>query len=175
MTTIESLPRIRPARRGELEALRAIERDACRAFAEVGLPEIADDSPASLAELEAFRRAGNAWVAVDHGDRPIAYLLSHIVDGCTHIEQVSVTSAHAGRGIGKNLIDRIAELAAADGITALTLTAFRDVPWNAPYYASLGFQILGPADQGPELRRLVEEETATIPGVAPRVAMRRAI
>ena len=139
----------------------------------MGLPEIAEDPPASIAELEVFRSAGNAWVAVDQDDRPIAYLLSVRVDGCAHIEQVSVASAYAGQGIGKALIDQLAKAAAADGIPALTLTAFRDVPWNAPYYARLGFQIVEHAGQGPELRKLVEDEGARIPGDAPRVAMRR--
>jgi hypothetical protein len=43
------------------------------------------------------------------------------------------------------------------------LTTFRDVPWNAPYYRRLGF----------ELAALVEREDARIPGDAPRVAMSR--
>jgi N-acetylglutamate synthase-like GNAT family acetyltransferase len=84
-----------------------------------------------------------------------------------------VASAHGGQGIGKALIDQLAKVAAADGIPALTLTAFRDIPWNAPYYARLGFQIVEHTDQGPELRQLVEDEATRIPGDAPRVAMRR--
>jgi hypothetical protein len=37
----------------------------------------------------------------------------------------------------------------------------------------LGFLIVEPADQGPELAALVRREAATIPSNAPRVAMRR--
>lgn len=139
------------------------------------MPEIAADPPASIADLEQYRRERNAWVAVDRDDRPVAYLISHLVDGCAHIEQVSVASAHAKHGIGKSLIDHLAERAAAEGIPALTLTTFRDVPWNGPYYARLGFQIIESADQGPELRKLIDEEAATIPGDAGRVAMRRPV
>ena len=57
----------------------------------------------------------------------------------------------------------------------MTLTTFRDVPWNAPYYERLGFTVVEPADQGPELRALVAAEAHRIPGDAPRVAMRRAV
>ena len=57
------------------------------------MPEIAADDPGTTAELEAYRAAGAAWVAVD-GDGPIAYLLTAEVDGCMHIEQVSVDPAH---------------------------------------------------------------------------------
>ena len=62
------------------------------------MPEIASDDPGSVAELEPFRAGGRAWVAVDGDDRPVAYLISAVVDGCAHIEQVSVAPAHARRG-----------------------------------------------------------------------------
>lgn len=126
------MARIRPPRRDELETLRSLERDAGRAFAAIGMREIAADEPLPLAELERFRAEGRAWVAVDDRDRPVAYLLSAIVDGCAHIEQVSVASAHARRGLGAALIEHLAELARAEGRPALTLCTFRDVPWNAP-------------------------------------------
>ena len=151
---------IRPVRHDELERLLEIEREAGRAFADVGMPEIAADDPGTAEAL------AEAWVAVDEHDRPVAYLISDIVDGCAHIEQVSVAPSHARRGLGAALIDR---LAAVTG-RPLTLTTFRDVPWNAPYYERLGFRVFEP---GPELAALVRREATTIPGDAPRVAMRR--
>jgi GNAT superfamily N-acetyltransferase len=166
---------IRSPRRDELDGLRSIERDAGRAFAAIGLPEIAADEPPSTAELEAFRASGRAWVAVDERDLPVAYLVSSVVDGCAHIAQVSVASAHARQGLGAALIDHLATAARAEGRPALTLTAFRDVPWNAPYYERLGFAVVEPADQGPELAALVGREAVAIPGEAPRVAMRRPV
>jgi GNAT superfamily N-acetyltransferase len=164
---------IRQPRRDELETLRAIERDAGRAFAAIGMPEIASDEPPSPDELESHRADGRAWVAVDSRDRPIAYLLSSVVDGCAHVDQVSVAAAHARRGLGAALIEHLAAIAREQGRPALTLTAFRDVPWNAPYYERLGFVVVEPADQGPELAAVVRRESTAIPGDAPRVAMRR--
>jgi GNAT superfamily N-acetyltransferase len=164
---------IRRARLDELETLREIERDAGRAFAAIGMPEIAADEPPSVAELECFVTAGHAWVAVEASGLPVGYLVSDVVDGCAHIAQVSVAAAHAGRGVGAALIDRLDANAAADNLPALTLTTFRDVPWNAPYYARLGFVVLGPAEQGPELRALIAREASSIPAGAARVAMQR--
>jgi GNAT superfamily N-acetyltransferase len=164
---------IRRARHDELEALRGIERDAGLAFAAIGMPEIAADEPQSVAELQSFVRAGRAWVAVDASDHPVGYLLSDVIDGCAHIEQISVALAHARRGVGAALIDRVDADAAAENRPALILTTFRDVPWNAPYYERLGFVVLGPPEQGPQLRALIERETHSIPGKAARVAMRR--
>ena len=153
--------------------MRGIERDAGRAFAAIGMPEIAADEPPSVTELECLVRDGRAWVAVDASDHPIGYLRSGVVDGCAHIEQVSVAPAHARRGVGAALIDRLGADAAAENRPALTLTTFRDVPWNAPYYARLGFVVIGGAEQGPELSALIEREGSLIPGSAARVAMRR--
>lgn len=166
---------IRPPRPDELAALVEIERRAGRLFAGVGLPEIARDDPGSPEELEPYRAAGRAWVAVDGDDRPIAYLVSAVIDGGAHVEQVSVDPGHARRGIGAALVEHLAAVARAEGRPALTLTTFRDVPWNAPYYERLGFAVVAPADQGPELAALVAEEAERIPGDAPRVAMRRAL
>jgi GNAT superfamily N-acetyltransferase len=166
---------IRRPRHDELEALVAIERKAGALFVDVGMPEIADDDPGSVDELEPFRAAGRAWVAVDADDRPIAYLIWAPIDGCAHIEQVSVAPAHARRGIGAALIDHLAEVARAEGRPALTLTTFRDVPWNAPHYERLGFVAVEPPALGPELAALVADEAARMPGDAARVAMRRSL
>jgi len=166
---------IRPPRRDELEALVAIEREAGALFKTIGMPEIAYDDPGTVPELEPFRADGRAWVAIDADDRPIAYLISAVVDDCAHVEQVSVAPAHARRGLGAALVDYLAAVAAAEGRPAVTLTTFRDVPWNAPYYERLGFHVVAAPDQGPELAALVAEEARRIPGDAPRVAMRRAV
>ncbi len=165
--------RIRRPGRDELEVLRSIERDPARAFDAIGMPEIAADEPLPLEVLEAFQAAGRAWVAVDGQDFPLAYLLSDVIDACAHIEQVSVRATSARRGLGAELIEHLAALARDEGRPALTLTTFREVPWNAAYYRRLGFVVVEPADQGPQLRALVAHEAASIPSDAPRVAMRR--
>jgi GNAT superfamily N-acetyltransferase len=151
------MPTIRRARPDERELLLDIERAAGRAFADIGMPEIAEDEPAPVTA---------AWVAVDERDEPVAYLTSSEVDGCAHIDQVTVHPSHARRGIGAALIDHLATVSGKP----LTLTTFRDVPRNAPYYERLGFRVFEP---GPELAALMREEEQRIPGDAPRVAMRR--
>ena len=115
-------------------------------------------------------------MAVDADDRPIAYLVSSVVDGCAHVEQVSVAPAHAHRGLGAALVDHLGAVAAAEGRPALTLTTFRDVPWNAPYYERLGFTRGRARRPGPRAApRWSPRRPQRIPGDAPRVAMRRAV
>jgi GNAT superfamily N-acetyltransferase len=158
---------------GDLERLRMIERAAGRPFRDVGMAEIADDEPPSVATLDAYRRAGRAWAAVDDADLPVGYLLADPVDGCLHVEQVSVHPDHAGHGIGRVLIAHLADAATAQGVPALTLTTFADVPWNAPYYARLGFRPLADAELTPGLRAIRAREAAYGLDRWPRVAMRR--
>jgi len=63
--------------------------------------------------------------------------------------------------------------AAADGLPALTLTTFAQVPWNAPYYARCGFRILGDAEVTAGLRAIRRREAEMGVDRWPRVCMRR--
>lgn len=171
--TLRQMTAIRPARSDELHALRTIESTAGRMFATVAMPEIAAAELPTIEELDSYRSRGCIWVAVDAEDHPVAYLTSGVVDGCAHIHQVSVTTSHAHRRLGAALIEHLATIATEGGRPALTLTTFRDVPWNAPYYARLGFVVMQAGEYGPQLRSLVAREAVTIPGDTPRVAMRR--
>ncbi|HSA53740.1 MAG TPA: GNAT family N-acetyltransferase [Yinghuangia sp.] len=157
--------RIRPAGEAELPVLRDIERAAGACFRSVGMPEIADDEPLSVEELDAFRRAGRAWVAVDRTgeargrtEHVVAYLVAAPVDGNLHVEQVSVHPDAAGRGVGRALIDHAARHAARHGFPALTLTTFSDVAWNAPYYRRVGFRTLRDDEVTPQLAELCRRE-----------------
>ena len=57
------------------------------------------------------------------------------------------------------------------GLSAVTLTTFCDIPWNAPYYERLGFSELPEPEWGPQLRALVALERHVIPSSAPRIAI----
>jgi effector-binding domain-containing protein len=43
---------------------------------------------------------GRAWVATGPDDAPVGYLIADVVDGCLHVEQVSVHPRCARRGVG---------------------------------------------------------------------------
>jgi ribosomal protein S18 acetylase RimI-like enzyme len=164
---------IRPPIFTELPILQDIERDAGRCFADIGMPEIAEDEPLSLRVLADYRQAGKAWVATDATDVPVAYLIADIVDGNLHIEQVSVQPDSARRGVGRRLLEHAASHAVANGLPALTLTTFTDVPWNAPYYARCGFYALDDNALTPGLRAVRQHEAEHGLDRWPRTCMRR--
>lgn len=163
---------IRPARTQEGAILQEIERLAGARFRDVGLPEVADDEPASVETLARYADDGRSWVAVDRIDVPIGYLLVDVVDGCAHIEQVSIRPDHQGAGVGRALVEHVRTWAADCGLHAITLTTFTDVPWNAPLYRHLGFRALSEDEIGPQLRALRDEETAHGLDPTKRVCMR---
>lgn len=167
--------RIRAVGPDELPLLQEIERAAGECFRDIGMPEIADDDPLPLDELARYRQAGLAWVATDGTEVPVAYLIADRVDGNLHVEQVSVHPGSARRGIGRSLLDHLAGLAADEGVPALTLTTFAEVPWNAPYYARCGFRLLDDDELTPGLREIREREAAHGLERWPRVCMRRAV
>jgi ribosomal protein S18 acetylase RimI-like enzyme len=110
---------------------------------------------------------------VDGDDVPAAYLVAEPVDDFLHVEQVSVHPRAARRRLGRSLIDHLAGVAREDGVPALTLTTFAEVPWNAPYYERLGFRVVPDAELTPGLRRIVDAEGAIGLHRWPRVVMRR--
>lgn len=75
-----------------------------------------------------------------------------------HLEEVDVHPDHGRRGIGTALVQRVCEWAREQELVAVTLTTFREVPWNAPFYRRLGFEEL-PREQWDEelLSRVARE------------------
>ena len=81
---------IRVAQMPELATLQDIERAATHMFADFGMPELLGYEPAPLQVMAARQQAGRLWVFAGQGGEPIAYLMADLVDGCLHIEQVTV-------------------------------------------------------------------------------------
>ncbi|HZM84696.1 MAG TPA: GNAT family N-acetyltransferase [Candidatus Limnocylindrales bacterium] len=164
--------KIRSATPEDLPAFQEIEIQAGRLFAEYGMPEIAGDEPAALSVLAEYQAAGYAWTAIADGV-PAGYLVAEPVDGCLHIEQVSVLPSHGRQGIGRALLDEAALAARAKGLAALTLTTFAQVPWNGPFYRRAGFRLLAEDELTPGLRTIRQREAARGLDKWPRFSMRR--
>jgi GNAT superfamily N-acetyltransferase len=163
---------IRAAKVSELARLQAIERAAGRWFADIGMALVAQDEPPSVETLGEFQEDDRAWVWVDAGDEPIAYLIAEVVDGNAHLEQVSVQPDHAGRGIGRALIDHLLDWAREHSLPAVTLTTYVEVPWNGPYYLRYGFRYLDDGELTPGLRDIRAAEVAHRLDRWPRACMR---
>jgi GNAT superfamily N-acetyltransferase len=136
------------------------------------MDSIAEAEPGSVEFLAEYARQGRSWVFVDALGNPLGYVLVDEVDGNAHIAQVSVRPDAQGKGIGRLLLNRVREWAAETDKPSITLTTFRDVPWNRPLYEHLGFRMLTDAELGPQLSALRELETAEGLDPTTRVCMR---
>jgi GNAT superfamily N-acetyltransferase len=165
--------RIRPAHAAEAEALREIERAAGQSFASVGYPDVAQHEPTPAAALRDAATDGALFVAVTSSDNPVGFLLCTEIDGDLYVQELAVHPDHAGHRLAVPLLTAAEDLARSLGLPALSLTTFRTVPWNAPYYARLGFHEMSDNQIGPSLRLVIARQQAAGLDVANRVAMRR--
>ncbi|MFH5209954.1 GNAT family N-acetyltransferase [Antrihabitans sp. NCIMB 15449] len=162
---------IRLARTSDGPRLRQIEEAAGEPFRELDMARIADDTPPTLETLAVYIDDGRCWVHTE--DEVVSsYLIADVVDGYAHVEQVSVHPDYSGRRIGAALITQLDGWARDRGLAGLTLTTYRDVPWNAPYYNRLGFETVDEPTAG--LGAIRRHEALNGLDEWPRVAMRRA-
>jgi GNAT superfamily N-acetyltransferase len=166
---------IRPGRPDEVQAVRIIEVAAASRFRAIGLPMIAALDPAEPQEVLLRAQEGRLLVMADTADRPVGFALFSEIDGTLHIEELDVHPDHARRGLGAALIERLDAVARERGLPKLTLSTFRDVPWNGPYYARLGFLPMADEDLGPGLAAIRDMIAAKGIDIIPRLFMRRPV
>ena len=148
---------LRPATDDDLPGLPGLDRAAGELFRPLGMDLVADDDPPGPADLRPVLDHHRAWVAERDGELA-AYLVADVVDRAAHIEQVTVHPRHAHQRLGAALIEHLALWAQQRRLPALTLTTYRDVPWNGPYYLSLGFRWLDNHEITPGLQALRHHE-----------------
>lgn len=149
---------IRSARPEDLAALPDIEASASTTFlAAPGLAWLAESEAISSARhIELLERGITLVAEVD--SRIEGFICCEPLGKNLHIRELSVRHASQGKGIGLNLLEELAERAAAAGWPHLTLTTFRDLAWNAPFYARCGFKELDGESLTPELRQQLARE-----------------
>ncbi|MDO8069545.1 MULTISPECIES: GNAT family N-acetyltransferase [unclassified Janthinobacterium] len=141
---------IRTAGSADLPLLAQVERSAAALFAQAGpgLAWLAQGEPLPLSTLQALQREGGVWVAADGHAEPAGFLAAEPLDGQLFIVELSVALPHQRQGVGARLLDAAAAHARAQGCAGLTLSTYRHLPWNAPYYARHGFSEIGAAALG---------------------------
>ncbi|HYD19538.1 MAG TPA: GNAT family N-acetyltransferase [Patescibacteria group bacterium] len=164
---------LRPARAEEVPLMQALELDAAKSYAQlpgydfsVGLAARTD------AEHQQVRETGAAIVA-ETSAGVCGFILVLPLDGRGHIFEAAVAAEMQGRGIGRQLVAAAEDYARVKGYAEMTLTTYRDVPWNAPFYARLGYELLEPCPDRPELQALMAGEFCLGYCEQPRVAMRK--
>ena len=135
---------------------------------------MADGDEMSAEDHRPFAVQGLVWVAEDAG-RLIGFATCEAFEHELHLSELAVRQDAQGRGAGRALIAAVVDEARARDLPEVTLTTFRDIPWNAPFYERCGFVEIPEAEFGEFLTLVRAKETEIGLDVANRCAMRLAL
>ena len=166
---------IRTARVTDAEWFPALEHSAGESFRVIPeLAWIADGGDRSANWYRETVARGASWLAVEHGDR-VGFLVAEVFGGELHIWEFAVCQDRQRRGIGRALFAAALAGARARELDAITLTTFRDVPWNEALYRRLGFVTLDRGRAGARLEAVLAAEIERGLPAERRCAMRLAV
>ena len=161
--------RIRAARPEEAELIRRIEDSAAARFR--GSPHAyVTEHPAPPAEVYAALAAEGLVLIADQDGGPVGFAACELFPDALHLKELAVIHRKQGQGVGRALVEAVAEEARRRGRAAVTLTTFQDLDWNGPWYARQGFVELAAGTLGERLRQELADEDAR--GLTARCAMR---
>jgi GNAT superfamily N-acetyltransferase len=149
---------IAPARLQDIRYIPAIELAAVRLLEDYA-PDSVQLEISREQDLRDAQTGGRLWVALS-GDAPVGF--AHVIileSGLAHLEELDVHPNHGRKGLGTKLVEEVFEWVKRRGYHALTLTTFREPPFNMPFYRKLGFAELPREDFTADLRTIVAHET----------------
>lgn len=166
---------IRAAGGADLPLLAQVERSAAALFAQAGeeLAWLAQGEPLPLHTLQELQRHDCLWVAADGQNAPVGFLGAELLDGQLFIVELSVALPQQRQGLGTRLLDAAAAHAQSLGCAWLTLSTYRHLPWNGPYYARHGFSEIDAVALGAGHARKLAREAQDGHEPALRCLMRR--
>lgn len=168
---------LRLARPEDLPRLPEIEASAATLFRDEGLEVFAgetDETPIDFTPAEVWApmiAEGLLWVMSEPNRPAGAFLAARIEENRLHILEFDVHREHQAQGLGRRLLAFAIEEARRRGLAGLSLTTFRDAPWNAPFYASVGFVIVEGKEARGCLQAYLDREAARGLDPARRCAM----
>lgn len=143
----------------DAQLLPAIETSAAQAFRMIDeLSWLAESPPMSIECHSRLIALSTCWVALDAENRPQGFLSAERHGSDLHIYELSVMQSMQGQGMGRHLIEAAKDYARSSRLGFVTLTTFTNVPWNAPFYSRIGFQIKVPTDLDQRLTAILSEE-----------------
>jgi GNAT superfamily N-acetyltransferase len=163
---------IRAAHARDLALLGPLEHRAALRFKDSPHPYAVSLPNFDVNRLAELSEAGTVWVAVNPTGEPIGFVIAQRWGDDGYVHELDVEEAYGRRGVGRRLLARVAEWARAEGARSLLLSTFSDVPWNAPFYARLGFAVVPPEAYTTAMLALRESEAAAGMPLTSRVIMR---
>jgi predicted N-acetyltransferase YhbS len=136
---------------------------------------LVDAEPLPLEFVRQQFQAGLVWVAVDLHQTVIGYAIARKVDETLYLQQIDVAPEHGRSGIGSALVETVCDRAKQQGDRIVSLSTFRGIPWNAPFYFKLGFRPIDEAELTTGFQQIrLQEVEAGLP-ISDRVIMYRVL
>ncbi len=152
---------VRLATAEDLVHIPVIESAAAKQFEPYAAQlEISVDLLSGLTPMPFLRRAQaekRIWVGVVD-TQPVGFIVAKFLQESCFVVELDVLPAYSRRGIGAALVEGCCEGARQRNHRQITLTTFRYVPWNIPFYRRCGFEILPPDRWSRALKAIVEHE-----------------
>ena len=146
---------IRPATRSDFPALQDIELSAFETLRQAG--GVSGEAVASTYEqLQEYLDEGFLFAAFDEGGRAVGYAGACVIEGDVYVGEVDVHTDFQRKGIGRALMCHMLDEVRARGFGRTSLTTDRFAQFNAPFYASLGFEIVDGADRPQYLTDIID-------------------
>ena len=166
---------ISPGEPDDIPALIAVDKAASVLFEPTGLLEAAalnDHVPADVFEIEMPK--GNVFVTRNQHGWAVGFALIRSRGEGLYLDQVSVHPDHGQKGLGRALVIRVITEAERRNLPHVSLSTFRDLAWNGPFYASIGFKEI-PHDRLETYMLEIEEAQRPFMDVSKRCFMRRKV
>ena len=117
---------------------------------------------------------GHVHVMRDSAQQPVGFTLTSSRGRGLYLDQISVHPDHGRQGLGRALMLHVLRSAEDRNLPLVTLSTFRDVPWNAPFYASMGFKEIARERLDPFMLE-IEQAQSELMDVTKRCFMQRRV
>lgn len=166
---------IDPTAERDIAALQDVERAATEMFRGTGLlpDSLFDDPEVTARSVHLGYIANGVSLTARVGAAPVGFAIGRALPGSYYLAELSVHPAYGRQGIGRALVEMYCTTAFGVGASCVTLSTFRDVPWNRPFYASMGFREIARAQFTPWMKEYEDNQARGGLDVTKRCFMQR--
>jgi len=150
---------IRLATQSDFPSLRAVELasfETLRSAAAVsGAPSASTDE-----ELQLYLDHDLLYAGCNPAGAIVGYCGGYVTEDLLHIGEMDVHPDWQRKGFGRELLTTLIDEGRTRRLKGATLTTDRFAPFNAPFYTSMGFQLVEKEACSPRLKKILEAEVA---------------
>ena len=147
----------------DIPVLQALEAAAAQRF--LAIPELAILAHSEVTDSQVHQQSISqalAWLVEDISGRILGFCYAQQLADSLYLAEISSHPDARGMGVGRMLVIHSRQVAAQRGLSGVTLTTYRDIFWNGPWYQRQGFIVLEPSSLCSELSDIVQSQTAAL-------------